>query len=505
MDKYILSIDLGTSSTKTVLFDEKLQVKAQARAEYPTLYPGAGWAEQEPEQWWRALCSTTREVLAASSIDPGQIVGIGIDSMSSMALPLDDAGRPLRNGLLWLDRRAYKESEWIRKTYGERQRAISRNDSDPSNFAPKILWMKNNEPDLYERTAVFLHCNGYLAYRLTGVLSMDVSEAGMSQLCDLATGIWSDELLRASGIDRKKLPDIYNCTDLIGSVTDVAASDAGLKAGTPVIAGAMDNVAATLGLGLRHNGQAYISAGTATNAGACVSSLPTDPSMLNYHHGIPGLYLVNGGVDYGGAGLRWFKALIEEERFAEIDRLAEESGYLDDILIYLPYMVGQRAPLWNSSARAAAAGMSPDTNRKAMVRMIMEGTAMGVRNVFRLMEEKHYNIDEIVMTGGCANSPVWTQIFSDITGRPVRLPGEMDVAPLGTAIMTAVGVGLYPDFDSALERQTIRASYIPAPEKKTYYDALFKVFVRYYEAMIPVWEELEHIRETYQIKEMEMP
>jgi len=498
MSGYILSIDLGTTSTKTVLFDEKLNVIASARAEYPTVYPKQGWAEQNPEDWWKALVSTTAEILKTSGIDPADIVGIGADSMSSMALPLDKNGKPLRNGLLWLDRRAQAESDWISKTYGDLQKEINSNGSDPSNFAPKILWMKNNEPEIYENTDVFLHCNGYLAYRLTGILSMDVSEAGMSQLCDIRTGQWSQELIKASGIDAAKLPDIYGCSDVLGGLTAEAAAATGLKAGTPVIAGAMDNVAATLGLGLRHDGQAYISAGTATNAGACVASVPSDSSMLNYHHAVPGLYLVNGGVDYGGAGLRWFKALIEEERFDEIDRLAEEAGYLDDVLLYLPYMVGQRAPLWDPHSRAVAFGMNPDTSRKAMIRMIMEGIAMGVRNVFSLMEKKGYTIDEIVMTGGCANSPVWTQIFSDILGKSVLLPGEMDVAPLGTAIMTAVGVGLYPDYDSALENRKIRASHQPAAERSDYYNALFKAFVHLYEAVGPVYRELDEIREKFQ-------
>ncbi|MDA3956068.1 FGGY family carbohydrate kinase [Oceanispirochaeta sp.] len=498
MPKYILSIDLGTTSTKTVLFDDKLKVVASAKAEYPTVYPRQGWAEQNPEDWWEALVSTTAEILKKSGVDPVDIVGIGADSMSSMALPLDKDGLPLRNGLIWLDRRSQSESDWIRASYGDLQKKINSNDSDPSNFAPKVLWMKNNERDLYNKTSVFLHCNGYLVYRLTGIMSMDLSEAGMSQLCDIRTGQWSDELITASGIDRSKLPEIFACTDVVGGLNTAAATVIGLKEGTPVIAGAMDNVSATLGLGLRHDGQAYISAGTATNAGACVASVPSDPTMLNYHHAVPGLYLVNGGVDYGGAGLRWFKSLIEEEDFAEIDRLAEEAGYLEDVLLYLPYMVGQRAPLWDPHSRAAAFGMNPDTSRKAMIRMIMEGIAMGVRNVFRLMEEKGYTIDEIVMTGGCANSPIWTQIFSDILEKTIILPGEMDVAPLGTAIMIAVGVGLYPDFDSALAIQTVRGSHTPDTERSGYYNALFKAFVNLYKAVGPVYKELDEIREKFQ-------
>ncbi len=499
MGKYILSVDLGTTSTKTVLFDDKLKVLASARHEYPTSYPRPGWAEQDAESWWDALVATVGEVLRGSGVNPGDIAGIGVDSMSSMALPLDGEGKPLRKGLLWLDRRAREESDWIQDTFGEELVSISSNHSDPSNFAPKILWMRKNEPEVYEKARTFLHCNGYLVYRLTGKYSMDISEAGMSQLCDIRTGQWSDRLIGLCGIDREKLPPVYASTDVVGGLTGEAARATGLAEGTPVIAGAMDNVSATLGLGLRRDGQAYISAGTATNAGACTASVPTDPSMLNYHHGVPGLYLVNGGVDYGGAGLRWFKSLIEEERFDVIDRLAEEAGYRDDVLLYLPYMVGQRAPLWDPHSRAVAFGMNPDTSRKAMIRMIMEGIALGVRNVFRLMEEKGAEIDDIVMTGGCANSPVWTQIFSDILGKNIILPGEMDVAPLGTAIMTAVGVGLFADFNEALKVQTVRAEHEPDREKEAYYGDLFKAFTDLYKAVGPIYEQLDRIRETYTI------
>jgi len=498
MAKYILSVDLGTTSTKTVLFNEQLKVTASAKAEYPTEYPRHGWAEQDADSWWQALVSTTREILRTSGVDPRDIAGIGIDSMSSMALPLDSRGIPLRKGLLWLDRRAEKESAWIRDTYGEMQVRINSNDSDPSNFAPKILWMKNHEPEIYEKADVFLHCNGYLVFRLTGEYSMDVSEGGLSQLCDIRTGKWSDELIEAAGIDRSKLPEVFQCTDIVGAVTAEAAAATGLAAGTPVVAGAMDNVSACLGLGLHSHGQAYISAGTATNAGACVAAAPEDPTMLNYHHAVPGLYLINGGVDFGGAGLRWFKALIEEENFAEIDRLAEESGYRDEPLLFLPYMVGQRAPLWNTHSRGVAMGMSPDTSRKAMIRMVMEGNALGIRNVFSLIEERGYGIDEIVMTGGCANSTVWTQIFSDILEKDISLPGEMDVAPLGTAIMTAVGVGLFSDFDSALAIQTVRASHAPDRGKSEYYSDLFRIFARLYTAVGPVYEELGALRNKYQ-------
>ncbi len=498
MGRYILSVDLGTTSTKTVLFDEKLRMVASAHAEYPTLYPRANWAEQDPEHWWQALVDTVASILKKSGIQARDIAGIGVDSMSSMALPLDENGRPLRPGLLWLDRRAQAESDWIKSTYLDRQIAVNGNDSDPSNFAPKLLWMKKHEPEVYEKARVFLHCNGYLVYRLTGIPSMDISEGGMSQLCDIRSGAWSDELIAASGLDRDKLPEIYPCSAVVGGVHAEAARLTGLAEGTPVIAGAMDNVAATLGLGLRRDGQAYISAGTATNAGACVAEVPTDPSMLNYHHGVPGLYLVNGGVDYGGAGLRWFKSLIEEDSFEEINRLAEEAEMDSDVLLYLPYMVGQRAPLWDSASRGVAFGFGPDTSRKAMVRMIMVGTALGVRNVFRLMEEKGYSSNEIVMTGGCANSSVWTRIFSDILKKKISLPGEMDVAPLGTAIMTAVGVGLYPDFDAALEEVGVREVYEPDQEKSSYYDALSRAFVHLYEAVGPVYRELEEIRNNYQ-------
>ncbi len=491
MADYILACDLGTSGCRTVLFGAAFEVAAAASVDTPTAHPAPGWAEQDAEDWWRGFCRSTREAVAAAGVRPAEIAAVGIGAMSSMALPVDAGGRPLRPGLLWYDRRAEAEAAMMRERLGPELARIAGNRSDPSNFGPKVLWIKAHEPELYRRAAWFLHANGFLVLRLTGEPTMDVSECGLSQLCELAAGRWSRELVEGCGIERSKLPPILGCTEIAGRVTAAAAAETGLAAGTPVIAGAMDNVAAVLGTGLARAGRAGVSAGTATNTNACVASPVAPAGMHCYHHAVPGLWIAAGGVDYGGAGLKWFRDLLGEGDFARLDAEVDAEPYDRQPLIFLPYMVGQRAPLWNSAARGAFVGLEPATSRAAVARAIMEGNALGTRRVLELVEASGVAIGSFRLTGGCSRSRVWASIFADVTGRTVQIPGGRDVAPLGAALMAAAGAGLQADLAAAAERAATVASEIaPRPERRAWYDGLYSAFCRAYDGMRDTYDRL---------------
>lgn len=499
MADYILSCDIGTSSCKTVLFDSNLKTIASASAAYPTDYPADGWAEQNADDWWQAVISTTREILQASAVNPVDIVGIGVDAMSSMSLPVSKTGQPLRKGPLWSDRRAAKEAEELKTLTGDAALAITMNRFDAASFAAKIAWFKRWEPDTYQQAAFFLHCNGYIVFRLTGSLTTDVSQCGLSNLCNTSTSSWSDEICRAAGIDRAKLPDLYECSQVVGKVTEEAARITGLAAGTPVVAGAMDNTAAVLGLGLNRHGQAYISAGTATNTGVCISSpANVDNALLLYRSAMPGLWLVNGGVDFGGAGMRWLQN-ITGLPYQEIDRIAAESRPFEPNPLFLPYMTQQRAPLWDQTSRGAFLGIDPNTGHRQLIRSVMESIAFGIRWIFEMIEEKGFTLSDIRMTGGCANSPPWLDIFANIIGLPVLVPGEQDASTLGTAVLVGVGTGLFSSFDEALTHITIREQHFPSenPRLSSYYDEVFALYKRFYQRSREDLENLAEIRRTY--------
>jgi xylulokinase len=501
MAEYILSVDLGTTSCKTVLFDTDFNVVATAKTSYDTSYPQAGWAEQPAYQWWRALKDNTREMLETSSIDPAKIIAVGIDAFSTTVLPVDTAGDPLRPGLIWMDRRASKQAAWITENLNEETWKINGNVSDAGNIAPKIMWIKENEPDVYEKTHMFLHANAYLVYRLTGEYSMDMSEAGLSQLCNTRTGEYSDVLLDGCGIDRAKLPPIFNCTDIVGAVTAEAAAKTGLLEGTPVIAGSMDNVAAGLGAGVAKGGEVFISGGTVTTNNVCLDEPKYNRNLHVYPHIVPGTWITSGGVDFGGAGLKWFKEnVLEEERFAEIDKLGDTSVCAKSSVIFLPYMVGQRCPIWNDNTSGVLMGLKPTTNRQDLIRAFMEGTSYGSRHVLSIAEEEGVEIRNIKITGGSANSDTWVQIFSDVIGKPIDIPGAADLPPLGIAIAAAYGVGVIKSFDEAIQKIAVRGSFKPDPDNHAYYSEMYGVFRNLYENIRGEFDALTEISKRFNKK-----
>lgn len=494
MADYILSVDLGTTSCKTVLFDTEFNVVATAKKSYETSYPQPGWAEQPAYQWWRALKENTREVIEKSSVDPAKIIAVGIDAFSTTVLPVDAQGDPLRPGLIWMDRRAARQSKWIAENLKDETWEINGNVSDAGNIAPKIMWIKENEPEIYAKTHLFLHANGYLVYRLTGEYSMDISEAGLSQLCNTKTGAYSDVLLNGCGIDRAKLPPVFNCTDVVGHVTAEAAAKTGLRAGTPVIAGSMDNVAAGLGAGVCKGGEVFISGGTVTTNNVCLDVPKYNKNLHIYPHIVPGTWITAGGVDFGGAGLKWFKEeVLQEESFAEIDKLGDTSVCARSSVIFLPYMVGQRCPVWNDNTTGVLMGLKPTTNRQDLIRAFMEGTTYGSRHVLGIAEEEGVEIKNIKITGGSANSATWVQIFSDVIGKPIDIPGAVDLPPLGIAIAAAYGVGAIKSFEEGVEKIAVRASFHPDAENHAYYTDMYAVFRNLYEHIKGEYDALSSI------------
>ena len=489
---YILSADIGTSSLKAVLFDEKLNIVAEDKCEYQTHFLDGEAVEHDPSDWLNAFRSAVAGILSRSSCRPSDIVAVGICGMSSIALPVDAEGAPLRSAMIWLDRRAKAESEKIAASHGDTQLAICGNRSDPSNFAPKMMWLRDHEPDVYQRAYAVLQSNSFLVRRLTGKVSMDVSEGGMSQLVDLRQGVYSAELVRACGLDAAKLPPIYACTDVVGRVTGEGAGWSGLAAGTPVIAGAMDNVAATVGLQLWNPGDAYVSAGTVTNVGMLLNEPVFDGKGLVYHYGAPNRWLVNGGVDYGGAGLLWFRDILGEKNFSGLDAEAAKAGCGEQPLLFLPYMVGQRAPLWNTDASGMILGVTPATERRHLARMFMESTALGARHVFQQLSERLP--DSISLTGGITHNRQWRQIFADAMHRRTRISAQSELSALGAAVMAGIGVGVFHDFPEAFACMPAMEDVEPQPRDAAYYDKVFDIFTDAYNHLSSVYRALSGLR-----------
>ena len=491
MKKYILSFDIGTSSAKTVLFDLNFKVIAHAFKKYETSYPQTGWAEQPADQWWDALVDNTQAILEENNIESKDIVAIGIDAFSTTVVPINTEGFPIRPGLIWMDRRATNQHNWIEENLRDQTWSITGNISDPGNVAPKIMWIKENEPEIYDSTSVFLNANGYLVYKLTGEFSLDKSQAGLSQLCDKITFEYSDFLLNGYGIDKNKLPPIYECTDIVGVVNEEASVLTGLEKGTPVIAGSMDNVAAGLGAGIYKNGEVYISGGTVTTNNVCLSKPLFNEDLHTYPHIVPGTWITAGCTDYGGGVVRW----LNDEIFAfsdiqEVGDLIDSSNAAESSLIFLPYMVGQRSPLWNDNTTGIIMGLKPNTTRRDLVRAAIEGTTYGSRHVLDLVQGDGVEISGVKITGGSANSSGWVQVFSDVLDKTIEIPGSVDLPPLGVAIAAAYGIGIIESFEEAIDQIEIRATFYPNKDNYLYYSEMYQVFRSLYNSVLTQYDML---------------
>ncbi|WP_068310337.1 xylulokinase [Polycladidibacter hongkongensis] len=492
-----LTIDIGTTSLKAVLFNEALEVLAEAKQEYATTYPRLGWAEHNPAEWCRATKIVIAELLQKTKVRPAEIVGVGVAGMSSLMLPVDSQGNPLMNGLIWLDRRAVDQSEFISAHHGVEQLSIGGNRSDPSNFGPKAMWLKQQHPDVYEAAACLMHCNSYLVQQMTGTFSMDRTQSGLSQICDIATGEYSDDLLKACSLERSKLPDIFDATAIVGKVDKRGAQAFGLAEGTPVIAGAMDNVAATVGLGLSNAGDAYMAAGTVVNAGVLQDHAKTDGTGLIYHFADSRQWLINGGVDYGGAGLLWFRNLLEDASYEDLCSAAAETPAAELPMLFLPYMAGQRAPNWNADLSGVMLGVSPSSERRHLARSLMESAGLGARHVFKKLCDHMPAF--VALTGGITNSPQFTQIFADACGASLRIPPQAETGNLGLAVLVGVGVGRYASVAEGIKHLPAQRVVAPHAQTKTYYADLFDLFCQTYEANLSTLAGLSALRKRYEV------
>ncbi len=502
----ILGVDLGTSSCKVVIINNKGNVISSAKEQYPTAYPSPGWAEQDPNLWWRVFKSSIKKAIEKNNIRTEDIASIGIDSQSSCLVAIDKQGRSLCPAPIWTDRRSTNQCEWINREIGkDLVLRISKNRIDPSNIAPKILWLKENKPEVYKKTWKFLHPNGYLIYKLTGIPSMDLSEGCLTQLFDADKDDWSSLLLDQHNIPRRLLPDVYPCHAVVGKVTSKAAEETKLEEGTPVIAGGMDTPMSALGAGVIKEKQAYVSAGTVTAIGVCSKTPIESPLFFCTRHVIPEKWLVVSGVDYGGAGLKWFKDKLIAPLAKGEDLYKFLVKQMDNIpagsngLIFLPYMVGQRSPLWNNNNKGVIFGLSPDHGIGHFVRMLMEGSAYALRNVVELIESKSDYIEELRLVGGCTKVELWNQIFSDVIGKRI-LVNQQENTALSSALLAGVGVGLIKSVNEAIKMVKPFKEYLPNLKNKEIYDGLYKIFKKVYFNLLEAFNSLANLENKNPIK-----
>ena len=493
---FLLGLDVGTSGTKTILCDESGKAAASCVMEYPLYQPKNGWAEQDPMDWWKASKKGIKTVIDKSGIDPSHIKGIGLSGQMHGLVMLDSRGVVLRRSIIWCDQRTGKECEKITSLVGAKKLlAITANPALTGFTASKILWVRNNEPDIYSRCAHILLPKDFIRYKLTNEFATEVSDASGMQLLDVPRRCWSGEVLTRLGIDGSLLGNVYESPEVTGRVTAEAARSTGLKKGTIVVGGAGDNAAAAVGTGVVSDGKAFTTIGSSGVVYAHLSRPAIEPEgrVHTFCSAVPGEWHVMGVTQGAGLSLQWFRNNFCESEMNEawekgvdpyslMDREAEGVPVGCDRLIYLPYLMGERTPHLDPDCRGVFFGLSALHTKAHLIRAIMEGVAYSMRDCMELLKRMGVSTESMLVCGGGGASPLWRQMLADLYRRDVCTVASEQGPALGAAILAGVGAGIYASVQEGCGR-VVRINPPQSPDHKN--SAAYSKFYEIYRGLYP--------------------
>ena len=465
--------------------------------------------DRDPEELWQAVAKTTREVISQAGISPEEILGVGISAQMFNLLPVDEEIKPLTQMLSWLDVRSVKQADAVLR--GDTPEFLFKHTGNiptAKDIIPKILWVKEERPDIWKRTYKLLDCKEYIIYRLTGRLATDWHGASVYFLFDPHKKVWSKEACDKLGIPIEMLPEAYPCTDVIGEVTSEAARLTGLCAGTPVVVCAGDVAVAQTGSGANADGKAHMCVGTATWVGLSSSRFLNDPQkpFWGLNHIDPNKWIIAGEMETGGGALMWFRETLCQYEVQQakkagistyelIGQMAAEVEAGSDKLIFAPWLSGERAPVLDHYARGAWIGISLSHTKAHFARSLMEGVAFHLRWICEALERLGLRVEAINAIGGGSTSPIWTQIISDVIGRELRVvQNPLEAGAMGAALTVAVGLGVYPSVEAIDELITISRIVEPKTEFQNRYDDLYHAYLEIYESLTQVFRDLHKIK-----------
>lgn len=497
MKGYILAHDLGTSGNKATLYGVDGTLAASALAEYPTAYPGPGCAEQDTEDWWRAVCTATRELLEKSGAAPKDILCLSFSGQMMGCLLVDREGKPLRPALIWADTRAGKQEREMTKRLGmERVYRLTGHRLSASYSAAKLLWVREREPEVYKRARKLLQAKDYMVYRLTGRFATDYSDASGTNLFDIQRKCWSEEILDAFGIPAGMLPEAFPSATAAGGLLPQAAAETGLLAGTPVVLGGGDGSCACVGAGAVDEGSSYCVLGSSAWISFARRSPVFDPEMrtFNWVHLDPELVTPCGTMQAAGLSYNWYRSTLctgeaaeardaGESVYARIDRGAAASAPGAGGVMYLPYLLGERSPRWDHDARGAFLGLSASTAKGDMSRAVLEGVGMNLKIILDILE-RDCPAETLTVIGGGARGDVWLQILADIWQKELEVPADPEGASsMGAAVCAGVGVGIYDNYAAVERFRKPGRVFRPDPALGDFYRRRMEIFNRAYEAL----------------------
>lgn len=495
---YVIGVDLGTSGTKTVLFDTKGNVIASKTVEYPMYQPQNGWAEQEPLDWWNATLEGIKAVI--NGVDPEKVVSIGISGQMHGLVMLDKENKVLRRSIIWCDQRTSKECVEIEERVGkERLIEITANPALPGFTASKILWVRNNEPEIYAKCAHILLPKDFVRFMLTNEYATEVSDASGMQLLDVKNRSWSKEVLEKLEIDESLLGKMYESPEVTGYITEEIAALTGLKAGTIVVGGAGDNAAAAVGMGVVENGKAFTTIGTSGVVFMHTDDLLIDPKgrVHTFCCAVPNKWHVMGVTQGAGLSLKWFrenfcediKLQAEKEGvdpYYIMDKMAETSPIGSERLLFLPYLMGERTPHLDSDARGVFFGISAIHTKKDFIRAVMEGVSFSLMDCLAVFGEMGTSPTEMLACGGGGSSKLWRNMLSDIYNTEIATIKSKEGPALGVAILAMVGADIYKSVEEACSACIEKAS-IQKPDIENH--NRYMEFYEIYKALYPALKE----------------
>jgi xylulokinase len=503
--KYILAHDLGTTGNKASLYENSGMVIASSFYGYGVEYPRVNWVEQNPEDWWQAVCSSTQQLLINARVAAKDVACIAFSGQMMGCVALDEQANPLRNALIWADMRAGAETEMLIERFGaDETYRITGHRASPSYSGAKILWIRNHEPDIFARAHKFVHAKDFIVARLTGNFVTDLSDASGMNLYDLEKKDWSDPILDAVGLTRDVLPELHLSSDIVGYVTKAIAGEVGLAEGTPVVIGGGDGCCAAAGAGVVREGSAYNYLGSSSWIGIATKEPIFDPTQrtFTWAHLVPDMYSPTGTMQAAGGSYQWLRDIFCDPEKDAADSLkvspyelmnlqAQQSPVGANNLLFLPYLLGERSPRWNPNARGAYFGLTVKHNRADIIRATLEGITLNLCVILRAFEEQGARIEAMRVIGGGAKGGLWRQIMADVYNMPILRPSLLDEATsLGAAIAGGVAVGFFPDYSIAESLTPVVDTVYPCSNHREKYDHLYGIFNRLYDALVPLYEEL---------------
>jgi len=504
--KYILAHDIGTEVNKAVLFDIQGKIVGLDSEVYGVNYPHPCWAEQDPEVWWKAVVKSTRRLIGKTRVSPAEIIALVFDSMTVSALPVDREGKALRPAIIWLDARAGKQAGWCLANL-DLLKLLDMGMIPPASekdVIPKLRWIKEKEPGVFESTYKFMDVKDYIVYKCTGEFCTDRSCALLTGLFSSKTNQWEKELIATVGLSGDMLSPVLKSTDVVGNLTASAAEELGLSTETKVVCGCGDFAAVAIGSGAIGEGQAHLYIGSS----GWIATHVTEPKFdVNLGIGsicsaMPDKLLLIGQMENAGACLKWFRdtlggeekteALRKHVRIYEVlDELAREVEPGAGKLIFMPWMLGERCPMINPTLRGAFINLSFNHGKGHLVRAILEGVAYNTKWVLDGIEGLGFKVERLNAAGGGALSGVWLQICADVLGKRIRqVQFPQEAGSRGAALMALVGLGIYKDFDSVAELVPLGREFEPRDEHRAIYEELYRCFQQLYEQLAPIYGQL---------------